>query len=302
MKTLNYLEAHFSEMLFSSFLLGLLLPHIPGSKETLISVIMAALILLACSKIEGSFFRQVEYRVLFKYYVIRFLVLPIVVLGTTLLFDWRCGAGIFILTAVPAGMASAAITGLCQGNVSLALQVTIISSLLCPISIPGILMLFGADGSLAISISDMAITLTTIIVAPILFDRLLNSYALKMRGYISRASGGISVILLFVLLLLLVNSQKEAFLELNYRSSLDILVSSGLFCLYYFTGWALMRGQSKPNRITGSICSGANNNALAISLGYLYFPSQVVFLLLSEVGWTVGVACFKKWIATTSKN
>ena len=48
------------------------------------------------------------------------------------------------------------------------------------------------------------------------------------------------------------------------------------------------------DKITYSLCSGANNITLAISLALLYFPPETsVFMVLSEIPWVLTLIPFR---------
>lgn len=290
MKWLSKLHANIYFLLPVSFFLGLFLPYVDQIGVWSLKILIFAVIFLSCFKVEQKEIQRKFFLQSIYFWLIRFIIFPIAVFFLADYFLPDYSVAVLILSLAPAGVSSVAFANIFRGNVSLSFFVLILSSLACPFSyslLSGLLF----KKVIEVNAIKMFIDLLIIVFLPILlhlpFRKLQVSTAkIKQHG------SAIVVYLISLLLLFAVAMQRDAFI-LDQDFLIICLILFVLFILYY-SFYFILPGSSKADRITYAISSGANNNALAITISALFFgATELKFNVLSEIIWFISVMIFK---------
>src|SRR5690606_4551789 len=140
----DFAKRNFNLILFLSTVAGFILPQFGEISGILILCVLSLIIFSSSFKVSFSieFFRE-RALLIISFYVLRFLILPVVLFYLILPFSSFYASCLFLLFVLPAGVTAPAFTNVFGGNVALALVLLILSSILTPIVLPllsGLLM------------------------------------------------------------------------------------------------------------------------------------------------------------------
>ena len=280
-KLRRWLESNPGPAMVLGGCLGLVFPYGDWLPNATISFLLAALIFLSCFRMTAPLQAAMGWRP-FVFCAIRFILFPVLLWGVAHKMMPDYALGLLLLALCPAGASSAALTGIYGGNVGLGLLLTIISSLTCIVTIP---WLTDALASVQVAVSPWAL------MASIAFCILLPAacyYALREQKHlvmIDRRHGRLMSVVLISFLIFVVVTKKRADI---FAQPEMLAVPLLLACAFY--GLILLISFSIPapreDRISYGIGSTFNNNALGLSLAFLYFDATTILLLLStEIIW-----------------
>jgi len=228
--------------------------------------------------------------------VFMLIVLPIVVYyGTRLVFPDLAFA-FLILAAMPAGMTTPLLVDISGGRQSLALVLTISTSLLAPFTIPFVIKLV-AGTAIAVSFYAMFFSLAKVIFIPFILANVIKYFWGRKIGKISHTFKPISIIFLGLLIMGIVAKQADAIISgLQGGESLKYLVIMFVFFIVlHVFGYFLIFWRDKGDRITITVCLTYMNFTLAIYLVDQFFtdPNIVIPVILSVLPWVMLLVPFK---------
>lgn len=203
---------------------------------------------------------------------------------------------LLILAAMPTGMAAPLLTEIVGGRQSLALAITVTSSLLAPFTVPLMLkLLAGAD--VEVSLTNMFYSIATIIVVPFALAWILQRLIPRQLKRTERYFSPLSIIILGLLLTGVVAQQSSsAILNMRFETlAWYLLIVSIFMALFYAAGYVLGRGKNRRDRVTLTISFANMNFTLAIYLAHRYFnsPEVVLPITLAVVPWFVFIIIIK---------
>ncbi len=294
------LDKYFSVALIFSCIIGLFLPGLEKIPSPFIAVLLSLIIYLSCFHINISEFYKLKISSILIFYILRFLLLPILLFYCAGLIVPSDSIALFLFSLMPAGISSSAFVTIFNGNVVLSFALLIVSTLLTPFVTPLLLKQF-THSVIEIKTIDVFFTLSLTIFIPIIVFMLTRNVKL-LKSVLLEKGKSISIVVTLFLTTVVIGQQRLAILE-NPMSMLgQLFLSSMTYLIFYIFGWIVSPGKTLKERITFSISSGANNNALGLSISTLYFPQSVsIFLVLSAIPWTLSFIPFK-WFVDFMKN
>lgn len=289
----SFIEHGLSPVLIASFMLGLFVPGLERLPGWLVLWILGVMIFFACARITMAEIRRIRLREAALFYGVRFVVLPVVLflVGRTVLPE-ELSYGVLLLALTPAGASVGVLCAVMGGSIALGLGIAVVSSLLAPFVLPSVFALFGQ--SLDLDVFGIFKTLSLMIFLPVMLYFGAARRVPPVRRWVQAQSRFVSVLLLGGMLAVVVASRRSQFLDDIPFVLICLAVLFGLFGLFYVFGWIFGRRADFAHRISYALSSGAMNNALGISLAFLYFPPQVtLFMVLSEVPWVLCLPLFQ---------
>lgn len=291
----SFVETQLGALIGVSFVLGLFIPGLEHAPDWMISILVAAIIFFACFRIDPKHLGEIKPRKLATYYVFRFIVLPVIFFLVADLLTPELSNGILLLSLMPAGVMSPALSALLGGNAAISLSLVIASSLLCPIITPLVFALLG-HSNIHIDPWGLFQSLAWVLFLPIAFHIPFRRPS-PSRSWINRNNTFATMILLGVAIALVAARQRGIIEEDPATIIFDLLVLSVLFLLLYAIPWILLVRFSRASRIACTMSSGANNSLLGLGVALLHFSPEVVLLLvLSEIPWLSGVSLFQTYL------
>ncbi len=279
------IESHFGAVLLLAVIVGLVAPlrDIPDDAA---SVALAMLTYASCFKLRDGGFSDIRWRDVARFYVVRYLILPVVLFGIAHVLIPDYALGVFLLALVPAAVSSPAFAHMFGGSVPPAFAVVTVSTLLAPFLIP---LQFAWASDVAMNISPMGLfhTLAFCIFLPMALyvpTRNLPRWGNAMYDNVKL----ISIVLVAFVIALVIAKQRTVIL-----ADLPALITpfiASFACYASFLACAIWLGRNQPrtDTVTYTVCSGFNNVALGVSLALLHFPPNIILLVaVSEIAWAM---------------
>lgn len=298
MKAAQFIEKHFWLFFLSGMALGLWYPVCNDFLMSMLKGMLMMMLFLVFLKTDIAHIlsRMKNFKFMAFIVMMNMVIVPVALYFVVRLFDASVAVGILLLTAMPAGVASPALTDIVKGNTALSASIVIVTSLIAPLTVP---LLFWA-----IEIRDLSIDswwlfrdLAMFVFIPIVASQPIKKYA---SGLIAKnmhviTSGNIFILMLMVYTVM--GSQREVILDYSinilWQVGLLYLIFVALHVIGYFTGFA----EDLQGKIATTIGSAYMNNGMAIVLAAIYFePSILILMVLSEFPWNTLLIPFKKYI------
>ncbi len=283
------IEKNFSLLLLVGCVLGFFVPSFGQYADEIVIFLTAALIFLSCADIKPSEFLKVDIFQVSIFSLLRYAIFPLVLFSFSYNFLPEYSTGILLLSLMPAGVAVSSLCSMSGANVALGLSLTILSSMLVPAFVPGIFSFLGQV--VEVDVFSLFLTLLLVVFFPVLLYFSVFSRIEKINNQVKKYNKSSAVIILSLILLIVVATQKEAFLENLGDVYMGLLVMLGLFSVLYLFGIIYSLFVPKNERVPYIFSSGAMNNSLAVGLSFAYFdPKVTLFIVLSEIVWSLYVA------------
>jgi len=222
------------------------------------------------------------------------IIIPIFFFFSISIFNPDLAIGILLLTAMPAGVSTPALTDIVKGNVPLSMSLTIVSQMISPFTVPLLFWLINLHGHSVdklLMLKDMAI----IVFLPMIISQLIKKYFPLTIKKTQHLFTSLNVLLLFAFVYLAISSQRNYILENPVGMVWKIAVLYIVFILLHLIGYMICFKQKKENRIAVAIGAAYMNNGMAIVLATSYFkPEVLVLMVLSELPWNTLLAPFKR--------
>lgn len=290
------IEKNFSLLLLVGFLLGFVAPDIGGAADEVAIILTALLIFLSCADIKPVDFLKIDVFQVALFTLLRFALFPLVCFFVIKSFYPEFAVGALLLLLMPAGVAVASLCSLTGAKVALGLSLTIVSSILAPVFIPGTFAFLGQY--VEVDIFKLFVTLALVVFIPILVYFYGAAKIPKVDRVIKDYNKSAAVVILAVILMVVIAAQKQEFLD-NVS-----LIFSGFWVMVVLIGACYLFGivfsffVAKDEKVPFIISSGAMNNSLAVGLAFAYFDATTsLFIVLSEVVWSIYVAVAARILA-----
>ena len=296
MKITAFIEKYFWAFLIAGIIIGLWQPvpfEIPGFLPEVLLGMMLFLVFLKIDALE-VLEKIRNFKLMIFIASVYMIIIPLLFFFPVKLFDNELAIGILLLTAMPAGVSSPALTDILKGNISLAMSIAIVTQLVAPFTVPLLFWLVDSNGleiNKLLVFKDIAI----LIFLPMILSQVLKKY---FPGIINKSQHIITsanIVLLFTFVYIALSSQRDVILEnpvsLIWKTAVLYLV----FILLHAIGYLICYKESKDNKIALAVTAAYMNNGLAIVLASTYFgPEILVLMVLSEIPWNTLLGPFKR--------
>lgn len=284
-------------ILLLSLTLGLLIPRYAIHLAGWTSIFLGIIFFLSALKIDLN--EVVSYlndrKMVVMANVVMLIGLPIVVYFATRLVYPDLAIAFMLLAAMPAGMTSPLLAEICGGKQSLALVITITTSLLAPFTIPLMVkLLAGAD--VQVDTLGMFLSLVKVIFIPFVLANIVKYFWHKRIKASFYTFKPISTLLLGLLIMGIVAKQADTILSgLNLSFLFQVAALFILYLIFHIAGYYVAWWRKPNDRVTITICLAYNNFTLAIYLAGKFFdePNIVVPVVLSVLPWSLLIIPFK---------
>ncbi len=287
MRVSEFIEEHFWVFLLLGMALGFLIPAtLRPLTDYLIPLLMAVLCITFLRIDITDLAVQARRPGLLLYVlIVNLVIIPLVCFVLTRGMELDLRIGLVLLAALPSGTAAPALTEIIRGRTSLALMMTVLSTLITPVSIPLILYgLFGA--TVGLRYLDLFFQLLLFIVIPLGLAQGLRrlSPVLVERG---RGLFGPLMVALIMLIAMAVIAREAPYIRTHLSEmAFTIAILFALFALLQLAGYFTAFWLPQEERIALSISKMAMNNVLGVVIAMGFFNSRVaLILILSELPW-----------------
>lgn len=297
------IEKYSSIFFIAAIAIGMFFPSLGLILEPYMLYFLLAILFLSILKIDtNETFKQAEKTGLLIYIIFMLMIAtPIILFLITKRLYPEIAISVLILTAMPAGMATSALTDISKGSVSLALIITMATTLLCPFTIP-FLLKFMTGTQLTLSTYSMLIMLSKIIFIPFIFAAITKKIARRQIKNTKQYYSSMSILLIMPLIMGPLAKHSE-----YYRNNLDQIskITAYMFiisAILHVTGWFMVFWLNKKDKIAASITSAYMNLSLAIVFTAQFFgPLVLLPVILYQFPWDTMLMPFR-YIIKKQKN
>lgn len=296
MKISAFIEKHFWIVLLAGIVFSLWIPipfEVPHFVPKVILGLMLFLVFLKIDAIE-IIENMRNYKLMIYVTSVYMFAIPIFFYFLMKIFNPELAVGMLLLTAMPAGVSTPALTDIVKGNISLSMSLVITSQLIAPFTVPLLFWLF-VNSSLEINKLLLFKDIAILVFLPLIISQLIKKYfpmAIKNTQHLFTSA---NVFLLFSFVYIAMSSQRDVILENPAGLIWKVAVIYLVFILLHFIGYFICYRDRKENRVAVAIGATYMNNGMAIVLAVSYFsPEILILMVLSELPWNTLLAPFKK--------
>ena len=211
------------------------------------------------------------------------ILLPIVALIIALSFDLpsAIAVGLMIIAAAPGCVTSNVLTQFANGDVALSISLTAVTSLICIISIPIIVInsanILGVTIAKEISVIGIALKMALVVTVPVIIGMIIRGYA---ENFISSRTNAINKITgwLFVIVFIAIwiEEKNNIFIYLAQAGLAALILNVVMMTLAYFIAKKLVSGIAQQKCI--ALECGLQNGTLAVFVATLIFD-EVAYIV-----------------------
>lgn len=296
MKISAFVERHFWLFLIAGIVIGLWNPVNLNAAPFVPKILLGLMLFLVFLKIDAiEIIENIRnYRLMAYISLMYMIIIPLFFFFSVNFIDQELATGILLLTAMPAGVSTPALTDILKGNVPLSMSMAIVSQLLAPFTVPFLFWLIDLKG---FEINEWLILkdISILVFAPMIISQLIKRYFPETvkKGQHLFTSG--NVLVLFAFVIVAIASQRDVLLADPLSLIWKIAVLYIVFILLHIAGYFILLNDRKENRIAVAIGAAYMNNGMAIVLAASYFrPEVLILMVLSELPWNTLLAPFKK--------
>ncbi|MEM3518463.1 MAG: bile acid:sodium symporter [Nitrososphaerales archaeon] len=239
------------------------------------------LMFFTCLKIDLADFRRIKIEVIFVALFLILVFMPLLSL-VGIIFKPLIFTGILLAFSCPSAVSTAFFSDALKGNSSLAIVLTMITSLISIVTLP-ITMLIGVGTMIKFDAFSMITNLIQIVLIPLLA-------AISIRRYFRRASESVlkygnflsNILLIFILWGGVASGINH--IEIDMKEFLVInLVITFLLTIALLISYNLGKMFSRKDAITLAIATLMKNSVLALVIGIITFGSEVMPALVAHL-------------------
>lgn len=287
-----FISGNLSAVLVFSYAMGLFCPGLEALPNEWVPWLLAALVLMSCTRLSVQGINAVRPMQLIRFYVIRFLVLPLLLFGLTPQITPGFKEGVYLLALMPTGTMVAPLAALLNSNVVLALSLTVFANVLAPFVVP---VMFSLTGVVTVDVFSLFSTLSWVIFGPMVLYYFLVRPRPGLKRVVEGNASFVSMILLSLILMIILAEYRMVI----WADPIFVLQSGGMMLLLigvlFLYGWCAAK--EKADKISLALSSSFMNSALAVSLTFLYFPPLIsIFIVISELRYLVILPLVKRWL------
>lgn len=281
----GFINQYFGIILLSSAIAGLFFKFENIETSTVIIFSLGTVIF-------SSFFRinlsaelyKSDWKTIFIFYGIRFLMLPVLVYYLTATVSSFYAISFFVLLLLPSAVSSPAFSAMYEGDISLALKVLLFTSFASILIIPVLSSLILAK-SVAIDTRYMFLILVYTIIIPFVAHIPFRRSNAVRQFFISN-NALVTALGLMTIFVFSTSKNRDIILNNPGKVLLYAAIAFVFFALAYFIGYYTIPGLGKLKRKSLSVCSGANNIGMGVTLTMLFFPGETnVFFIIAQLSW-----------------
>lgn len=220
------------------------------------------------------------------------IVIPLLIYPLFKIFiEPEYSLSILILLIMPAGMAVPAYAFLFKGDKELALIVSILTSFLCPLTIP-LLILILTGNQTNINFIQMFITLGLIVLIPFILSRIFRIFTEKIIKNTEKYYSALSVLIISFIMMGAI--ARADFIQ-NISNSIisSFLLLFVLAILLHVIGYYIVYKKNRQIRITSSLAIAYMNSTLAIIFAAEFFdPKTLLLIILYQIPTNLALIAF----------
>ncbi len=280
----------------AAILLGLVYPMYFGFFSPYTTLMLQVIFFMSSLKLDTAELLHVgkEWKSLFSINLVILFILPIIVYLIASVTVPSMVFALVLLACMPAGMSLPLMVDVIGGNKSLALLITITSSLLSPITVPLVLQML-THTSVDLPFLPMVWKLFMVIVIPFALAQIVRRFSFINVGSLSKHFKPISLLLLGLLIAGSIAVNARAIAGETHELFSSLLILFVFFIAIHVFTHLLFHKKIYQDQVTIAASVTFMNFTLAIYLASLYAPDpKILFILvLSIIPWAILLVPFK---------
>ncbi len=296
MKGYQFTERYFWVFMIAGLVMGLIHPVLIDFFMSLLQPFLIVMLLLVFLKTDlAQILKHIKnYRYMAFIVFMFMLVVPVLLFEATSLISPELAVGILLLTAMPAGAASPALTDIVKGNIALSTSILILTSIIAPFTVPVLFWALHVDG-LAVTPWWIFKSLAFIIFLPMVISLIVRRFFSEFIAKTTHIFTSINIFLLTLMVFAVIGSQRNVILNDFIPILWQTVFLYLIFILLHVIGFLVGFKEDKKGKIAISTGLTYMNNGMAIVLAASCFkPSILLFTILSELPWNTLPGPFRK--------
>ena len=213
---------------------------------------------------------------------------------------YELALGVLLLTAMPAGTSAPVLVDILKGNATLAMSLTILTSLLAPFTIPLLFQLLIED-EIVLNHWSLFWDAASMIFIPMIVSIIIKPLFPRFIKKALPSFTAINIIVLFVIVITSFGSQRTIIMADPLALIWDLLWIYLVFLLLHIVGYLLAIHLSREEKIAVITERAYMNNGLAIVLAANFFPPYILILMvIAEIPWSTMLIPLRWIIKKTS--
>ena len=296
MKVSGLVEKYFWAILLGGILLGLWQPapfKVPAYLPELLLGLMLFFVFLKIDALE-VIEKIRDYRLMALIAFAYMLAIPLLFYYMFNIFDKNLAIGILLLTAMPAGVSTPALTDILKGNISLAMSIALVTQIIAPFTVPLLFWMIGTEG-LGINKLQVFKDISLLVFLPMILSQIVKKLFTATVNKNLHLITSANIILLFAFVYIAISSQSDILLDKPLSLIWKTVILYIVFGSLHVTGYLIRYKDRRENKIAFAVTAAYMNNGLAIVLASTYFgPDILILMVLSEIPWNTLLAPFKR--------
>jgi predicted Na+-dependent transporter len=277
---------------------------LPSAKYLIVwnTLILQVIFFISCLKIDVktvlSHFK--DWKMLALANLLMLIIFPLAVWLVSSIYPTDFGFALFLLAAMPVGMTAPLLAEVGGGIQSIAMVLTVTTSLLAPFTVPLLTKIFyGANVN--VDVKSMFLQLAMVIFIPFAIAMIVKNIVPKTIDKIKNYTKPFSLVLLGLLIAGAVAKQSAAIAQMAsaFWVFLGTIVALYVFYLViHLVGYYSFYWEKKEVKQTASISLAYMNFTLAIFLASQFFPKPQIILplVLSIIPWATFMPIWRRII------
>ena len=295
MKINQVIEKYFWILLLAGIFIGIWQPVPFETPKYLPKILLGMMLFFVFLKIDALEIieKMRNFKLMIYIALVYMIIIPILFFLLVNIFDRQLALGILLLTAMPAGVSTPALSDILKGNISLAMSIVIVTHVNAPFTVPFLFWMIGTKG---LDINKLLLfkDISILVFFPLILAQVIKKYFTLAINRTQHLFTSVNVLLLFTFIYVAISSQRNIILGNQVSLLWKIAVLYLVFIMLHVVGYIICYRENKENKIAMSITSAYMNNGLAIVLASAYFgPEILVLMVLSELPWSTLLAPFK---------
>jgi len=283
----RFIENHFWLFLMLGMLIGFIFPGQAIVLDRFVIVLLMMLLYVVFLKIDlASIIGHIKRPFLLVYLLVcNLLVTPVLVYACTWKLDPDIRLAVVLLACLPSGTAAPALTDIVKGKASLTLVLTILSSMIAPLSITGLFYVL-YHTAISLDYTRLFLGLVAFTLVPLAASQLSKRLFGPAIERCKRHFGALSVLIMMLIVMAVIGKEAD-YIRSNIRDIFGILlVLYAVFFVFQVVGYFQAFWLEPEERIAVSVSKMAMNNVLGVVIAISYFNPQIALILvLSEIPW-----------------
>jgi predicted Na+-dependent transporter len=232
------------------------------------------------------------------------IIIPVVVYQVAKFFVPELAFAFLILAAMPTAMTAPLFTTMARGKQSFSLVLSIVTSLIVPVSAPFIIKLL-APTTVTIDLTRMVIRLGMVILIPILLAEFIKHATPKIGKALNSISRTGSLGALGLLLIGVISVHASTIINAFTHTPTHYLIPLVVFFIVlHLIGYFLFFWLPHTKKIAATVSIAYMNFTLAIYIASTFFPQEEILLpiIISAIPWSIAIIPFAEIAARHEIN